>query len=88
MRRALGPDGRTAGSYTSNPLLNSIIYEVEFSNGQVKEYATNVLAENMLSQVDLEGYSTTILDGIIDFKKDESVVNKADRFLITKNGRR
>ena len=42
-------------SYNENPLLNSIIYDVEFPDGQIKEYAANVIAQNMYSQVDSEG---------------------------------
>eukprot|EP00957_Ditylum_brightwellii_P111114 8472707-Ditylum_brightwellii.AAC.1 len=53
-KRALGPNGRTAGSYHDNPVLNSTIYEVEFPDGEVKEYAANVIAKNMLTQVDYE----------------------------------
>ena len=49
-----------------NPILNSVIYEVEFPDGQLKEYAANVIAENMLAQVDHEGYSTTLIQGIVD----------------------
>jgi hypothetical protein len=33
VRRALGPDGVTTGSYADNPMLNSIVYEVKFPNG-------------------------------------------------------
>eukprot|EP00957_Ditylum_brightwellii_P119803 9140705-Ditylum_brightwellii.AAC.1 len=40
-RRALGPHGRTAGSYHDNPMLNSLVYKVEFPDGEVKEYAAN-----------------------------------------------
>eukprot|EP00957_Ditylum_brightwellii_P086072 6548329-Ditylum_brightwellii.AAC.1 len=40
-RRALDPDGHVVGSYDENPFLNSIVYEVEFPDGQVKEYAAN-----------------------------------------------
>jgi hypothetical protein len=70
-RRALGPDGIVVGKYDDNPILNSIVYEVEFPDGQVKEYAANVIAANMLSQVDSEGYSTTFMSSIVDHKKDE-----------------
>ena len=38
------------GSYDDNPMLNSLSYDVEFPDGQVKEYSTNVIAENMLSR--------------------------------------
>ena len=53
--RAIGPDGNIAGRYDENPMFNCMVYEVEFSDGQVKEYAANVIAKNMLSQVDADG---------------------------------
>jgi hypothetical protein len=88
-QRALGPDGRTAGPYDDNPMLNSIIYEVEFPDGQVKEYAVNVITENMLTQVDYDGYSTTILKPIIDYRKDKAVaVPKADQYVYTSSGKK
>ena len=64
--RALGPDGQVAGTYDDNPFLNTIIYEVEFPDGKVKDYAANVIAENMLTQVDSDGFALTMMDGIID----------------------
>ena len=51
---------------TNNPFLNSIIYDVEFPDGQVKEYAANIIAENMLTQVDSDGMSTTLMEAIVD----------------------
>jgi hypothetical protein len=81
-QRALGPDGTRAGTYDDNPMLNSIVYEVEFPNGQVKEYAANVITENMLTQAGSDGYSTTILKATIDYQKDETVaVSKADQYI-------
>lgn len=88
-KRALGPDGNVVGTYDDNPYQNSIVYEVEFPDGQVKEYAANLIAENMLSQVDHEGYSTTLMAGIVDYQKDESTaVSKDDKWVITKRGQR
>ena len=86
-RRAVGPDGKVSGTYDANPFLNTIIYEVEFSDGQVKEYAANCIAENMLTQVDSDGYSLTMMKGIIDFKKDDAAaVDKQDGFVTTRRG--
>jgi hypothetical protein len=88
-QRAVGPDGTTAGTYDSNPYLNSMIYEVEFPDGQVKEYAANVIAENMLTQVDEDGFSLTMLDAIIDYRKDEAVaVPKVDMHVVTPRGQK
>ena len=60
------PDGQVTGAYDNNPFLNSIIYDVEFPGGQVKEYAFNIIAENMLTQVDSDGMSTTLMEAIVD----------------------
>ena len=56
-RRALGPDGNIIGKYDNNPYLNSVMYGMEFIDSQVKEYGANIIVENMLSQVDSNGYS-------------------------------
>ena len=65
--QALGPEGIVAGKYDDNPILNSMTYEVEFVDGQVREYSANVIVENMLSRVDSEGFSTTMMEGIVDY---------------------
>ena len=88
-QRALGPDGTTVGSYDDNPMLNSIVYEVEFPNGEIKEYSANVIAENMLTQVDSDGFTLTMMEGIVDFKKDPATaVPKDDMYVITKRGQK
>ena len=54
-QRQLGPECKIVGSYNVNTMLNSMIYEVEFPDVQVEDYAVNVIAENILSQVYDEG---------------------------------
>ena len=88
-KRAIGPNGTTAGTYDENPYLNTIIYEVEFDDGQVREYAANLIAENILTQVDSEGYSTTLMEAIIDHRKDPSkAVAVSDGFIVSRGGQR
>ena len=36
---ALGPKGKVVGKYDDNPFLNLMTYEVEFVDGQVREYS-------------------------------------------------
>ena len=87
--QALGPDGNMDGKYDNNPTLNSIMYEVEFANGTVKEYGANIIAENMLRQVDLEGFSVALMEGIVDLRCDESVaVPIEEKYIITKTGQK
>ena len=66
-----------------------MIYDLEFPDGQIKEYAANVIADNMVSRTDAEGFSTALFDGIVDFKKDETAIPKSERFVYSsKNNRR
>ena len=66
-----------------------IVYEVEFPYKQVREYSANILAQNMITQVYHEGYSATMMNGIADYKKDDVVaISKADKYVITRRGRR
>ena len=58
--------GAIFGSHDKNPKLNSIVHDIEFSNGQAQEHVANVIAENMLKIVDSEGFSITLICSIID----------------------
>ena len=87
-QRTIGPDGQVTGTYDNNPYLNSIIYDVEFPDGQVKEYAANIIAENMLTQVDSDGMSATLMEAIVEHRRDEEkALQHHDKYVQTKNGR-
>ena len=43
LQRTIGPDGRVTGTYDNNPYLNSIIYDVEFPDGQINTMQPIVL---------------------------------------------
>ena len=54
--RTKDSNGEVVGTYNENPFLNTIIYDVEFPDGEIKEYGANVITENMYSQVDSDGH--------------------------------
>ena len=86
-RRSLDADGRTAGTYHDNPLLNTITYDVEFPDSQVKEYGANIIAENMVTQVDSDRYSLSLMDSIIDHQRDlTQAIPIEDKYITTKCG--
>ena len=88
VRRATGLDGKVTGTYDNNPILNTVLYDVEFPDRPVREYAANVIMENMLTQVDSDGFTLTMTKGIVDFKMDPAVaIPKDEKYLITKSGR-
>jgi hypothetical protein len=62
-----------------------MIYEVKFPNGQCKEYAANIIAENMLTQVDSDGFSITMMEAITDYRKDEAIAEN-NKYIRTTSG--
>ena len=84
IKRAFSPDGKFAGKYDDNPYLNLIMFEVELMDGRIKEYGANIIAENMLTQVDSDSFSLALMEGIIDYKHDDSfAIPKADKYITT-----
>ena len=79
-------DGKAKGRLNDNPILNSRVYDVMFPDGAVKEYAANMIAENMWAQVDDEGHQYMLLDEITDHRKDQSAVAKDEQYTVTKRG--
>ena len=70
-------------------MLNSIIYEVEFEDVHGKEYSANTITENILTQVYFYGFTLTMMEGIIDCRKDaETDVTKDDIYIVTKRGQK
>ena len=51
------------------------------------EYAANIIAKNLYSQVDAEGHHQVMLDDMIDHKKDITAVGPDDRY-VTVNERK
>jgi hypothetical protein len=54
-QRAVDVEGRPVGRPSDNPLLDSRQYEVEFLDGETEILTANIIAENLLAQVDEEG---------------------------------
>ena len=45
--QAVDSDGKVIGLWDSNPILNTSVYECEFDDGTIKEYAANVIASKI-----------------------------------------
>ena len=85
--RIINSDGTSVGRSNDNPILDTREYEVEFGDGVVLEYAANVIAENLYSQIDTEGNRHVLIDSIIDHKKDSQATPKDDEY-VELNGKR
>lgn len=87
MIRSKDANGRAKGRASDNPILDTRVYDVLFPDGVIKQYAANVLAEAMYSQVDDEGHRYQLLDSIVSHRKDHSAVDIKDGYIII-NGRK
>ena len=86
VRRTVDENGKLIGTFDKNPVLNSMIYECEFPDGVTKQYAANIIAENILQSVDNQGYSSHVLSSIVDCRKDGSAVTKDKAYITSKRG--
>ena len=64
----------------TNPSLDTRIYEVEFADGGLREYSTNMIAGFLYSSCDEEGNRYSLLQGIVNHRTTEEAVNLADGF--------
>jgi hypothetical protein len=67
-------------------MLDTREYEVEFLDGHRESLSANSIAQHMFSQIDEEGHQHLLLDDIIDFRRQNTAVNKCDAFVLMNNG--
>jgi hypothetical protein len=77
---AKGTGGEPVGHAHAYLFLGMREYEVEFSDGTIesKQYAVNVIADNMYAQVNHEDNMFQLLDEIMDYKKDDTAIDIAN----------
>ena len=63
------------GRADKNSILDTCVYNVGFSDGEVAELGANIIAECMYAQCDIEGNQYRIMD----HKKDGQAVSKHDQ---------
>ena len=88
IRRHRNAGGNLIGNRNDNPILDTRVYDVEFNDGSIKQYAANIIAENMFSQVDADGYHVMLMDEIIDHRSNGHAITKDNKYINTKRGRK
>jgi hypothetical protein len=73
-RRTVDVEGRHIGRPSTNPLLDSRQYEVKFMDGDMEILTVNIIAENLLAQVDEEGHRQMLIDKIEDHRTKEDAI--------------
>ena len=86
MKRVKDNDGNAIGVQTDNILTNTSLYEVEFPDGHTEELQYNIIAENMMSQVDSEGHHWQLLSEISDHRSNHLAITEKNGFIRSHNG--
>ena len=68
--------------------LNTIIYDAQCPDGAIKPYSANIIAENLLMQVYVDVYHSQSLEGILNHSSDNGAVEKKNKWIVSKRGRR
>eukprot|EP00978_Attheya_sp_CCMP212_P023206 scaffold70488_cov59-Attheya_sp.AAC.8 len=85
-KRAKDDEGNPIGKAHDNPLLDSRQYKVQFHNGDTEVLTANIIAENLLSQVNDKGRRQMMFDEIVDNHILESAIPKSKRTYETQRG--
>lgn len=78
IRRATDANGQPLGTSHTNPLLDSRRYDVEFVDGHSETLSANILAENLIAQVDQEGHKQRMLKEISDHRCNDRAIKIED----------
>jgi hypothetical protein len=73
--RAKDGEGNPIGISHANPLQDTRVDDVEFSDGSTAEYGASLIATAMFARVDNEGRSYQILDEIVDHRKTKDAIS-------------
>ena len=70
--------------HNRNRLFNKVMYDRELPNGDLRKYSANIIAVNLLAQIDPEGFHTNVLEAILDHKSDGTAVPISGKYFKTK----
>ena len=85
-QRSKDDHGNLIGEYNDKPHLNTAVYDVEFSDGMIREYSANAIAESISSQVNGAGYQSSRIVAILDFDRLPTAIPKSKGRIRTKSG--
>ena len=85
-RRALDNEGKPIGVANNNPILDSRLYEVEYIDGRIETLTANIIAENLLAQVDEHGNRHLLLQEIEDHRTTPDAITIENGTYETKLG--
>jgi len=78
-------EGNLTGSTNPNPLLNTQMYQVTFSNGSIRDFAANAIAAAIYTQHDDKGNKYLLIKEIIDHERLPEAINMGSEWVTSSN---
>ena len=85
-KRLKDKDGLPIGTASNNPALDTIMYEVEYTDGNKTAMGANAIADNFLAQVNQDGQRFVLFDEGIYHRINGTGIKEEDAFIHTANG--
>jgi hypothetical protein len=86
LKRKKDNDGNPIGIANDNPIFDSRVYIVEWSDRRTEELMANIIVENLFAQVNDEGHQYVLLDDIIDHRSTGDYISGDNGFIHLENG--
>jgi len=85
-QRLTNENGNPMGIGNNNPIANTRRYKVEYADGSTETFSANMLATNILSQVDEHGHCHHMMEEIGGHRRSEDALNKDEAFYVMESG--
>ena len=85
-KRLRDANGLPIGVANDNPILDSRMYEVEYSDDYRASMSANAIAQNLFASIDEEGNRHVLFSEIVDHRTDGTEVTQQDAFVTTRSG--
>ena len=72
-------NGNVIGRVHVNPIMDTRMYQVEFTGGKVTELTTNIIAASAYTQCNTDGNEYLLLDMQVDYWKDNKAISLTDQ---------
>ena len=79
LARSRNANGNVMDRSHTNPILDTRTYQVEFAGSEVTELITNIIAESLNAECDLEGNEYLLLDALVDYGRDNKAISLSDQ---------
>ena len=86
MQRSIDISVNVMGDPSKTPSLNKVIYDAEFPVGAEKQHPADVIAENLLEQVNSKDQHFQYFDKILINEKLVNALSHQNTFVMTKRG--